>query len=42
MIFITGFLGGLATCLNYYALDNGGIKVLIVMRAVNGLFSAFC
>ena len=43
MIFITGFLGGLATCLNYYADDPvNGINILRALRAINGLFSAFC
>jgi|TARA_B110001450_G_scaffold249578_1_gene267141 MFS family permease len=47
MIFITGFLGGIATCLNYYAGKNDGVQIdgiyiLQAMRALNGLFCAFC
>jgi len=42
MIFITGFLGGVATSLNFYADRKGGIHILQAMRAANGLFCAFC
>jgi MFS family permease len=45
MIFITGFLGGLATCGNYFAVSTttfNGLYVLQAMRAANGFFSGFC
>jgi MFS family permease len=42
MIFITGLLGGLATCGNYFAFRHNGLYVLQAMRAANGFFSGFC
>ena len=42
MIFITGFFGGVATWLNYFAARDDGLYVLIAMRAANGFFCAFC
>ena len=41
MIFTSCFFGGICTCANYFAVGENGLYVLIVMRALNGAFSAF-